>query len=238
MPTSRGPRSTGPGRRPSTGRSGLRGTGARPGDRTSSRPRAGAAGSRRPGANRKPASAPSAPPEEAIPTITRDGSRVTGAVRQRASVTSRAIALAVVLLILTISYASSLRVYFNQRQDLATTREQIISSQRDINNLSDEISRWNDPDYVRTQARIRLGWVVPGERGYRVIGADGKPITGDNEIAGGTPKPAPRPAWYSKLIGSVRAADHPEPARDPADAPPITKNTKPGSSKPGSKPTG
>lgn len=234
MPTSRGPRSpstgsaqgAGPGRRPSTGRSGLRGTGARPGDRTSSRARTGAAGTRRPGA-RKPASTPSAASEEAVPKISRSDSRA--AVRQRASITTRAIALAVVLLVLTISYASSLRVYFNQRQDLAATREQIIKSQRDINNLSDEISRWNDPDYVRTQARIRLGWVMPGERGYRVIGADGKPITGDEEIAGGTPAPAPRQPWYAKLMGSVHAADHPKPVpKNPADAPPITKNTKPG----------
>lgn len=230
MPTSRGPHhpSTGPGRRPAAGRSGLRGTGARPGDRTS-RGRTGSTGSRRPGANHKPASAPQPPPEASIPTITRDESQVSGAVRQRASVTSRAIALAVVLLILTISYASSLRVYFNQRQDLAATRQQIIKSQADINNLSDEISRWNDPDYVRTQARIRLGWVLPGERGYRVIGADGKPITGGTEITGGTAnQPAPKKAWYSKLMGSVQAADHPRPTKpNAADAPPITEHTKP-----------
>lgn len=164
---------------------------------------------------------------------------MSGAVRQRASVTSRAIALAVVLLILTISYASSLRVYFNQRQDLAATREQIIKSQADINNLSDEITRWNDPDYVRTQARVRLGWVLPGERGYRVIGPDGKPITGDNEITGGTiSQPAPTKAWYSKLMGSVQAADHPQPSKpNPAAAPPITEHTKPGTSS-ATKPTG
>jgi len=167
---------------------------------------------------------------------------MSGAVRQRASFTSRAIALDVVLLILTISYASSLRVYFNQRQDLAATREQIIKSQADINNLSDEIGRWNDPDYVRTQARVRLGWVMPGERGYRVIGPDGKPITGDNEITGGdATQPTPKKAWYAKLMGSVQAADHPQPSKpNPADAPPITENTKSGTSgtsKPTGKPT-
>jgi len=205
----------------------LHGTGARPGDRTS-RGRSGSTGTRRPGANHKPTSAPQPPAEAAIPTITRDESSA-GVVRQRASVTSRAIALAVVLLILTISYASSLRVYFNQRQDLAATREQIIKSQADINNLSDEITRWNDPNYVRTQARIRLGWVLPGERGYRVIGPDGNPITGDNQITGAnaTQQP-PKKAWYAKLMGSVQTADHPQPTRpNPADAPPITEHTKP-----------
>jgi hypothetical protein len=206
---------------------GLRGSGARPGDRT--RARAGSTGTRRPGAAGKPASAPTAPPQQAAPTTASKTAPRTakGTARQRASVTSRAIALAVVLLILTISYASSLRVYITQQ---------------DINNLSDEISRWNDPNYVRTQARIRLGWVLPGERGYRVIGADGKPIGGGVEISGDpTSRPAPAKPWYSKLMGSVQAADHPEPAvKDPADQPPITEKTKPGTSSgdPAQKPTG
>jgi hypothetical protein len=145
----------------------------------------------------------------------------------------------VVLLVLTISYASSLRVYFNQRRDLAATRQQILTSQQSINKLSDEISRWNDPNYVRTQARIRLGWAMPGERGYRVIGPDGKPISGDAEIAGEKPNPVPKKAWYGRLLGSVEAADHPQPAKlKPAKQAPITEHTKPGGgSHPTSKPT-
>lgn len=133
-----------------------------------------------------------------------------------------------VVLILTISYASSLRVYFKQRQDIADTRQQIINAQRNIGQLGDEISRWNDPHFVRAQARDRLGWVTPGERGYRVIGPDGKPVTGDTEIAAEKDNPAPKKAWYTKMWGSVRTADNPAPAKkaDPADKPPITEKTK------------
>jgi cell division protein FtsB len=172
------------------------------------------------------------------PVITREDTRP-GGVRRTAGLTTRAIALAVVLLILTISYASSLRVYINQHRDIADTQQQIIESQQRIGQLSDEITRWNDPNYVKTQARTRLGWVMPGETGYRVIGPDGKPITGDTEIAatGSTPKPARKP-WYDTVWGSVEAADDPHPVTKPSadDEPPITEHTKP-SSRPSASPT-
>jgi hypothetical protein len=132
------------------------------------------------------------------------------------------------MLVLTISYASSLRVYFKQRQDLADTKQQIINAQKQIGQLSDEITRWNDPNYVRAQARNRLGWVVPGERGYRVVDQNGKPVTGETEIAAQQEETAPKKAWYAKLWGSVATADNPAPAKesDPADESPITPKTK------------
>ena len=74
--------------------------------------------------------------------------------------------------------------------------------------------RWDDPDYVRTQARERLGWVVPGETGYRVVDADGKPLGGGSEITAGTSRrDRRRSAWWSKLWGSVEAADKPAPPK-------------------------
>ena len=226
MPTSRGPNRPGPGRTGSTGRSVARGGSGS--TRGTVRNRDGATGTRRPGAARKPAATPAQEPEVVEQTITREETQLGPGARRRASLTTRAIALAVVLLVLTISYASSLRVYFKQRQDIADTRQQIINAQRSIQQLGDEITRWNDPNYVRAQARDRLGWVVPGERGYRVVGADGKPITGDTEIASSDAPTTPKQAWYAKLWGTVETADNPHPVKkaDPADRPPITEKTK------------
>ena len=39
---------------------------------------------------------------------------------------------------------------------------------------------------MKTQARERLGWVVPGEIGYKVVGADGKPLGGGAKITAET----------------------------------------------------
>jgi hypothetical protein len=145
----------------------------------------------------------------------------------------------VVLLILTISYASSLRIYFAQAHEIASTQAEIAQRQQRIADLQAEMTRWDDPDYVRTQARERLGWVVPGETGYKVVGADGKPLGGGSEITPAEKPEGPPPAaWWSKLWGSVETADKPAPPKPKAKEPkPITPDTKPNNTAPTSKPT-
>ena len=144
--------------------------------------------------------------------------------------TTRAIALAVVFLILTISYASSLRIYFAQSSQIAATKQQITESQNRISDLQTDLSRWNDPGYVKTQARVRLGWVLPGETGFTVVGEDGQPLGGGAEITSAEPPPVPQDAWWDKLWGSVEAADRPAPVTpQPTKEPTITTETKPGS---------
>jgi cell division protein FtsB len=143
-------------------------------------------------------------------------------------VTARAIALAVVLLILTISYATSLRIYFAQAHEIASTKAEIAERQERIGELQGELARWGDEAYVRTQARDRLGWVVPGETGYTVVGADGKPLGGGAKISAETaPDESVQDAWWSKLWGSVEAADRPAPVKSDPGEKTITVKTKP-----------
>ena len=158
--------------------------------------------------------------------------RAAAAARRRASLTARAIALAVVLLILTISYASSLRIYFAQAHEIAATRAEIAERQQRIAELRASWPAGTTRSYVRTQARERLGWVVPGEIGYKVVDADGKPLGGGAEISADAPEAvrSRRDAWWAKLWGSVAAADKPapvEPEPRPTPAKPITEKTKP-----------
>ena len=148
--------------------------------------------------------------------------------RRRYILTARAIALTVVLVILTISYASSLRIYFSQAHEISATKAEIAGRQQRIQELQGELARWDDEAYVRTQARERLGWVVPGETGYTVVDADGKPLGGGAEIeAESAPEGQPDNSWWSKLWGSLQAADRPAPANDPSQEKPITAKTKP-----------
>ena len=60
--------------------------------------------------------------------------------------------------------------------------------------------------FIKAEARERLGWVVPGETGYRVIGADGKPIGGDSTVLAPTRQDG---LWWEGMWGSVRHADNP-----------------------------
>jgi hypothetical protein len=142
--------------------------------------------------------------------------------------------LAVVFLILIISYATSLRIYFHQARQIANARTEITTRQQRISELQGELAQWNDVEYVKTQARDRLGWVVPGETGFRVIGSNGRPLGGGAEIGSGTmPHEASTDAWWSRLWGSVEAADNPAPVRkDAEEQPPITEKTAPRDARP------
>lgn len=134
--------------------------------------------------------------------------------RRPFTITRRALVFAAVLVTLALSFAGSLRVYLVQAGDLATARAQIEAHSARIAELTSELERWNDPAYVQVQARQRLGWVMPGEVGYRVIGRDGKALSGSVEIQGvGSSTPnGLEPRWWDRLAGSVNAADTPTPA--------------------------
>lgn len=145
-----------------------------------------------------------------------------GSLDRGLSVTRRVIALVVVLALLTLSYASSLRIYFTQQQSMATKRAEIAASNLEIYELQDRIKRWEDPNYVKAQARERLGWVVPGETGYVVLGADGKPIDGSTTISRnrGLDKDS-RLTWWQQIWDSMVTADQvgAEPAATARPAP-------------------
>jgi len=128
-----------------------------------------------------------------------------------ARVTGRALVLVAVFVLLGLSYASSLRIYLDQQHQLALADQQISERTARIADLEAELDRWNDPAYVRAQARDRLGWVVPGEVGYRVIGEDGEPIGGGVTIESEQQLPAGEydPMWWDRLWGSIRTADAP-----------------------------
>lgn len=129
---------------------------------------------------------------------------------------------------LTISYANSLRVYFAQSHEVAAAKAEIADRQDKIAALQTELDRWDDPNFVKLQARTRLGWVMPGEIGFTVVDADGKPLGGGNELTTGKKPDSDKvpESWYTRLWGSVEAADKPapDPKPDPGDAKPITED--------------
>ncbi len=131
--------------------------------------------------------------------------------------TWRLFVLAAVVAALGVTLAQGLRVYFSQAQQIAEVRAEIEAQRTEIDRLNDELIRWDDPAFVEAQARERLGWVMPGETGYRVIGLDGEPIGGDSTVLG----PAePTGLWWERMWGSVAIADQPaEPANAKPEAP-------------------
>lgn len=133
--------------------------------------------------------------------------------------TWRLIILVVAVAAIAVTLAQSLRVYFYQADQIATLRVEIQARQDEISQLNDQIKRWDDPKYVKAEARTRLGWVMRGETGYRVIGADGKPIGGDSNVLRTGEGDAADAAWFDRMWGSVVVADQPVPTDAPSQEP-------------------
>jgi TolA-binding protein len=118
--------------------------------------------------------------------------------------------LLLVLSVLTISYASSLKAYFQQHSQIQSLREQIASSQSSIHELESEKQRWQDPAYVKEQARARFGYLMPGETSYVVIGADGKPLSTESTLSDPRTTSSTNPtAWWTTEWRSVELAGNP-----------------------------
>jgi len=130
--------------------------------------------------------------------------------------------LVLVLGVLLVSYASSLRAYVDQRRDVASLEDSIASSRADIEELKREKQRWQDPAYVIAQARARFAFGFPGETGYLVLGADGKPLDHQDSLTQPGAGRAPDPQWWQTTLTSVDTAgtppvSRPEPAKKLAD---------------------
>jgi cell division protein FtsB len=135
--------------------------------------------------------------------------------KPRSRLTGRAAVLVLVLAVLTVSYASSLRAYLQQRSHINDVRASIAEHDATIDALEAEKERWDDPAYVRQQARERLGYVMPGEKTYLVLGEDGQPLEPAAELQDPSQVLPSRPvAWWSTGWDSVElAGDPPKVAR-------------------------
>lgn len=163
---------------------------------------------RRPSSGRSSATSTLAKATEPVARTLTDAARRIPRPRRGFVITQRLLVFSGVLILLALSFATSLRVYIVQSGDLAEARAQIEQRTARAEALQTELDRWADDSFVRTQARNRLGWVMPGEVGYRVIGRDGQVLEGAEEIQGiGTDAAGATETWWERLSGSIEAAD-------------------------------
>ena len=109
---------------------------------------------------------------------------------------------AVVLAVMIVPY---LRPWLQQRSELADLRGQIAQSQAEVSALQAERLRWEDPAYVKAQARQRLNFVLPGETGY-VLTGDVKAASKPLPIVEKDSRPGSGQVWFGKLWQSVQVA--------------------------------
>jgi cell division protein FtsB len=65
--------------------------------------------------------------------------------------------------------APQIQILIEQRQQIADLRALGSVTQAQVDDLTKQRARWDDPAYVRAQARDRLYYVMPGEISYLVV---------------------------------------------------------------------
>jgi hypothetical protein len=63
--------------------------------------------------------------------------------------------------------------WFVLRQQVAQAQADVAKARTDVKDMVTERKRWEDPVYIRSQARNRLYYVMPGEVSYLVMDANG-----------------------------------------------------------------
>ena len=67
--------------------------------------------------------------------------------------------------------APNVQNWFVYRQRIADMSAQVEQAKQSLKDMAVERKRWDDPAYVRAQARQRLYYVLPGEVSYLVMDA-------------------------------------------------------------------
>lgn len=117
----------------------------------------------------------------------------------------RMLALAVVMIAITIMLAPTVKIFFDKKAEIDALNADIAASQVQQDSLRQQVSRWQDPNYVKQQARDRINMVMPGETGYWVFGSDLPAGSSSSQSGAAAQDPADLP-WVDSLWESIRRA--------------------------------
>ena len=122
-------------------------------------------------------------------------------------VSTRLIVVLTVAAILSVMLVPSLYQWWQQERELAQIKAQVAQQQQKNADMQRQLDLWNDPDYISTQARERLGYVRPGETQYTVV--DPGPQYQDSAMAAAAASTGPARPWVQQLAILVGKADQP-----------------------------
>ncbi len=117
------------------------------------------------------------------------------------SFSGRLLALGVVLVTITVLLAPTVKTYLEQRAEINALQGEIAVQQDERAELRHQLARWEDPAYIKQQARNRLFLVMPGETRYLVMGADDAQ---DQSNVPASPEGDEDVPWVDALFESIK----------------------------------
>lgn len=115
---------------------------------------------------------------------------------------SLTVLLIVILVGGAIVLTQSVSVYVQQEREIAQLRESVELHRKTVNDIEAEQLKWQDPVYIRAQARERLFYVMPGEVQLTVID-DGVTILPDSAEQVSAELTEEKQNWALALAASV-----------------------------------
>jgi len=120
---------------------------------------------------------------------------------RRRRTSNRVLALSAILFILALTIAPPVKHYFTQRAQISALKAELSADNTALEKAREELLLWQDPEYIKSQARERLHFVLPGERQYIVTdGEKNQQQNGTTKIASSLADGQP---WYARLIASI-----------------------------------
>ena len=154
------------------------------------------------------------------------------------SFSGRLLVLGLAMGAVTLLLAPNVHTFLQQRAEISALRDDIAAKEVQQGASEAELNRWDDPAYIKQQARDRVSMLMPGETGYWVYGAnaDGSPEGSQKSTAATaaqgktainataiTVEPWVAGLWEavqkSAQVHSAPATPAPEPAQTPTPAP-------------------
>ncbi|HET8615428.1 MAG TPA: septum formation initiator family protein [Actinomycetales bacterium] len=118
----------------------------------------------------------------------------------------RAAVFGVVMVVLAVLLAPALRSYVAQQQQIAALQQHVADQRTTVAELQQQRAAWDDPAYVKAQARSRLKFVMPGERAYNVIDPPPAKKAPASPVKAATKAVQSDRPWFSNLWRSVEVA--------------------------------
>lgn len=122
--------------------------------------------------------------------------------RGRSGLTTRAAILLLALLAVAVTLVYPIRQFVTQRSEIAAMRTDQREAASRVSQLQVRAAQWQDPAFVRTEARRRLHLVMPGETAFVVV-QPGAPAAAPPAAP---PRAVPTGDWYERLWSTVEQA--------------------------------
>jgi len=118
---------------------------------------------------------------------------------EKRGISTRLLILFIVLFVVAVTLAPPTQHYFAQRAQISALQADVESNRKKLQEARAELQRWRDPEYVKSQARERLHFVLPGERQYIILGVQSE-IDKNTQTAAPINQEFPLGVpWYSRM---------------------------------------